>query len=37
MARAKIILQSGEDVKNDVLPPPFNLIKPVLGLVWPGG
>lgn len=37
LARAKIILQSGEDVKNDVLPPPFNLIKPLLGLVWPGG
>lgn len=35
LARAKIILQSGDDVLNDVLPPPFNLLKPVLGLVWP--
>lgn len=35
LARAKIILQSGEDVQNDVLPPPFNLIKPILGAVWP--
>lgn len=35
LARAKIILQSGEDVQNDVLPPPFNLIKPALGLFWP--
>eukprot|EP00903_Cladosiphon_okamuranus_P021895 g20127.t2 len=37
LARAKIILQSGEDVQNDVLPPPFNLIKPVVGLIWPLG
>lgn len=35
LARAKIILQSGEDVLDDVLPPPFNLIKPVLGTFWP--
>lgn len=35
LARAKIILQSGEDVLNDVLPPPFNLIKPALGMIWP--
>lgn len=33
LARAKLIMQSGEDVLNDVLPPPFNLIKPVLGLL----
>ena len=37
LARAKIIIQSGEDVLNDVLPPPFNLLKPVLGAVWPVG
>lgn len=35
LARAKIVLQSGEDVLNDVLPPPFNLIKPVAGMLWP--
>ena len=35
LARAKIILQSGEDVMNDVIPPPFNLVKPVLGFLWP--
>lgn len=37
LARAKIIIQSGEDVLNDVLPPPFNLLKPILGAVWPVG
>lgn len=37
LARAQIILQTGEDIQNDVLPPPFNLIKPVLGMVWPVG
>lgn len=37
LARAQIILQTGEDIQNDVLPPPFNLIKPMLGLVWPMG
>lgn len=35
LARAKIILQSREDVLHDVLPPPFSLIKPILGLAWP--
>lgn len=35
LARAKIILQSGEDVVNGVLPPPFNLIEPILGVLCP--
>lgn len=35
LARAKIILQSGDDVLNDVIPPPFNLVKPLLGIFWP--
>lgn len=35
LARAKIILQSGDDVRDDVLPPPFNLIRPIIGTVWP--
>lgn len=35
LARAKLILQSEEDVLKDVLPPPFNLVKPLLGMIWP--
>lgn len=34
-ARAKLIVQSRDDVLHDVLPPPFNLIKPVSGVLWP--
>ena len=34
VVRARVILQSAEDVKNDVLPPPFNLLKPILGIFW---
>lgn len=35
LARAKLILQSEEDVLKDVIPPPFNLVKPFLGVFWP--
>lgn len=34
-ARAKLIVQSRDDVVHDVLPPPFSLIKPISGLLWP--
>lgn len=34
LERAKIILQSGEDVRNDAIPSPFNLVKPMVGIVF---
>lgn len=35
LVREKLILQSVEGVHKDVLPPPFNMVKPILGMLWP--
>ena len=35
LEKARAILKSAEEVKCDVLPPPFNLVKLVLGIMWP--
>lgn len=35
LVRAQVILQSAADVRNDVLPPPFNLLKPIFSIIWP--